>query len=78
MSATINQSSRTRRYLYERYPSGMAKKRKSKWDRKRCGCVKTVLVGEPAVIRCKRHQAKPAKGHRVPYILNDEGIVERA
>lgn len=65
MSATINHSALRRPRLASRYASSMEKKRKPKWDRQPCGCVKTKLRGERVVIRCERHHTKPAKGNRV-------------
>lgn len=77
MGATINQSSRTRPYLYERYASSMEKKRKPKWERKPCGCVKTELSIGKVLVRCTRHRGKPSKSGRVLCYFDDAGIVQR-
>lgn len=55
----------------------MAKKRKPKWDRKRCGCTKTTLpsVGK-VLIRCTRHRGKTYKGKRTLCFWDDQGIVQ--
>lgn len=34
---------------------------KPKWDKKPCGCVKTVFQGEHVMIRCSKHDGKPSK-----------------
>ena len=70
MGATINQSSRTRPYLYERYASGMEKKPK-------CKCRKLDLPrAGKVVIRCTEHRGKPSKKRLVCYIDAD-GLVRR-
>jgi hypothetical protein len=56
-----------------RYALRMAKKRKFKWDRKPCGCIRTKLSVGRVVIRCTRHRGKPAKGRILAYW--DEGQV---
>jgi len=75
VGATINQSTGTRPYLYERYASGMAKKRKFQWDRRPCGCVITKLSIGPAIIRCAKHEGKPDKKGRVVLRFTEEGLV---
>lgn len=56
-----------------RYASGM---KKTQWDRKSCGCVKTTLprVGKVA-IRCAKHRGKPAKTGRTLCYFDDAGMV---
>ena len=57
-----------------RYASGM---KKSKWDRKPCGCVKTTLpqYGR-VVIRCTKHLGRPAKVGRTLCYFDEHGQVK--
>lgn len=48
---------------------------KPKWERKPCGCVKTVLQGERVMVRCLKHAGKPSK--RVLCHFDADGIVRR-
>lgn len=58
--------------------SVMEKKKKAKWERKPCGCVKTTLPQAGRVlIRCERHRGKPAKGERTLCYWDEHGLVQR-
>lgn len=56
-----------------RYASAM---KKSKWEKKACGCVKTKLprAGKVA-IRCPKHRGKPTKEGRTLCYFDDVGMV---
>lgn len=56
-------------------PSGMAKKRRTKWRRKACGCVKATLSVGPVLVRCTKHRGKPAKDGRVLCYFDGDGLV---
>lgn len=75
--ATINQSTGTRPYLYERHPAGMATNGKSQWGRQACGCVKAELPSRGrVVIRCRQHDGKPTKkGKREVLYRDEDGII---
>lgn len=54
----------------------MAKKRKTEWERKECGCVKTNLPRSGRVmIRCTKHRGKPSK--RELAYFDADGIVRK-
>lgn len=55
----------------------MEKRRKLKWKKEPCGCVKTELAIGPVVIRCTRHRGKPSKAGRIVCYFDDDGIVRR-
>lgn len=57
---------------------GMAKKRKSNWERKPCGCVKTTLSIGRVLVRCTKHRDKRYSGSRVLCYFEDDGRVTRA
>lgn len=56
-------------------PSVMEKKRKAKWKRKPCGCVKTELTIGKVMVRCIRHRGKPTKSDRLLCYFDDAGII---
>ena len=58
-------------------PSGMAKKRKLKWERKRsCKCLKANLpIAGRVLVRCELHRGKPSKSRRLLCYWDADGIV---
>lgn len=59
-------------------PSVMDKTSKTKWKRKKCGCIVTELRNAgPVVIQCEGHRGTPDKKGRTLCFFDEEGIVRR-